>query len=758
MFTVCAPTTDMERSRSPPLNTSLVVCRQYDPDATLLLVGFFGAGKKTLGIIASIALRRRLVDFEASFRQEFQTSPQDYIALHGLQQYREVELRLSQDLLARNEKGCVIVGLGWIASHQQQLLLQDFARQHPVVYVRREDEELRQFVTSTPDKFERIFAMGNTFFESCSNFEFFNHTGQITQSRPRLPAYLKLKETERVFVEFLHRVFRLVHRQRRSADIMSAQHTYALQISPDQLNFGLDLEELESGADAIDLQMELGDISPRQLPGKMARYMATLRMHTRASIIVDLKPSTQSNMSTYSELLWMLLRLAPDFITCSLTCDAEFIQRLNAAKGHTRTIATHHQLTPLAGGPVSSDLLALHKQAQKLGFEALRMTGESRSLCDNLPCLALLQEMSGSSSIPIIAYNTGTFGRTSVCLNRTLSPVVLPQVKPTGVTLKEAQQALTSCFLIPAKTFTIFGQTTGYSLSPKMHNAAYTACGLPHLYDTLESQHVSDVRRLLNHEGHGGVTISLPYKTDILPYLDEISSDARDMNAVNTVVLDHVYDAAGERKTICRGYNTDYIGIRDCIHKHLSPANAIRDGTTALIIGAGGMANAAIYACYQLGIRKICIYNRTPDHAEKVADYFRRWAGSNPEESLHINILRSTKDPWPANLRLPTVAVSCIPSQEIGSQAPVTLQVSDEWLGSKTGGVFVEVAYGPSKTPLMEQVLRWASKGWIVVDGLTVLVEQGITQYELFTKRPAPIHVMRRVVLEQSMEYGISHF
>lgn len=57
----------------------------------------------------------------------------------------------------------------------------------------------------------------------------------------------------------------------------------------------------------------------------------------------------------------------------------------------------------------------------------------------------------------------------------------------------------------------------------------------------------------------------------------------------------------------------------------------------------------------------------------------------------------------------------------------------------------------------MEQMLPRASKGWVVVSGLLVLIEQGIAQYELFTKRPAPIHVMRRFIQAQSLKYGFVH-
>jgi shikimate 5-dehydrogenase len=209
----------------------------------------------------------------------------------------------------------------------------------------------------------------------------------------------------------------------------------------------------------------------------------------------------------------------------------------------------------------------------------------------------------------------------------------------------------------------------------------------------MQSQDLAGVHKLLDDEGHGGVTISLPYKSAVLPFLDEVSPDAKDINAVNTIVLEHKYQPDGKRVTIRRGYNTDYIGIRDCIDRHLSPANAVRDGTTALIIGAGGMAHAAIYACYELGVRSMCIYNRTRENAQKLAEYYHRWAQSMPGVNFRLDVLQSAEDSWPADLRPPTIVVSCIPTYQIGGESLVAMQLPDEWFESRTGGVFVEVSH-----------------------------------------------------------------
>ncbi|KAI9929758.1 hypothetical protein ASPWEDRAFT_110519 [Aspergillus wentii DTO 134E9] len=710
--------------------------RRYASDATLLLVGFFGAGKKTLGIIASVALRRRFIDFGAFFQQELHSLPQEYVAEHGLARYREVELELTRDLFMKCSKGCVIVGLGWMASRSQQMLLREFAREHPVVYVRRDKADLRQLLTTSQDKFDRIFDVGNTFFEACSNFDFFNRTQEATD-----PAYLKLKETERIFVRFLHHIFGRVHRPLASAEPFSASHTYALQVPVTWLEFSEDYEALETGADVINLILDLEVLPKDGLADRIARHMATIRKHARAPILVEVSVSPTD--SRYHELLEMLLRLAPDALSCSLSAGDDFIQKLNAIKGHTKTMAITHQPTPLTGNCTSRGLSILQK-TQDLGFEALRITGESKSLGDNLPCVSFLQSLTEVSTIPVIAYNTGPLGYNSVCLNPILSPAVLPYMESSGITVKQAQQAMTSCFLVTKRIlFTIIGQNVTHTLSPPMHNAAYAACGLPYVHGVLKTEDISDFHRLLGDEKHGGLAVSLPYKTAVLPFLDEISPDAKDIHAINTVLVEQ---SQKNGATILKGYNTDYIGIKDGIEKNLSPANAIRDGTTALVVGAGGMAHAAIYACYQLGVHRICVYNRTLENAHKIAKYYNEWAESKHETNLHVFVLGSKEDPWPAQLRLPTIVIACIPTLQVGTELPVTFTLPEHWLQSKTGGVFVESAYGLPETPIMKMMRQRTSKGWVVVSGLTVLIEQGIAQYELFTKRPAPVHVMKRAL------------
>jgi shikimate 5-dehydrogenase/shikimate kinase len=673
-------------------------CRRYSSDATILLVGFIGAGKKTLGFIASTALRRRFIDFAAFFQTKVQASPQEFIAAHGFARYREVETELCEDLLIKYQNGCVIAGLGVTASHPRPTVLKAFAQNHPVVYVRRDKSDLQQFIGGDPAKFDRIFEIGNNFFESISNFDFFNITQEPThQAESKVHASLKLKEIERVFAAFLYRIFGYAQSQLLSSNAFSETYTYSLHIPLDYLERqDLDLEVLDAGADAISVLLSHENCSHKGLAGRLSRHMTTLRKHTRVPIIVDIKENLQIIPDTYEKLLELVLRVAPDGLTVWLG-DSELIRRINSVKGHCKIIALHHQLSPIGGESSAPLVTSICASFERFGFEALRLTGEQAVAGDTLSCLGFRQRLTEALKIPVIAYNDCLEGRASIILNPTLSPVSLHSDARSGLTMREAQMALSSLSLRGNKSFTIVGQDVRLSLSPAMHNAAYSSCGLPHHYDYRQIQDFREIEEIFRYPAFGGllngITISLPFKTDVLSLLDEVSPDAKDINAVNTVFLEHRVGPNGAKIPFYHGYNTDYVGIKDCIYSHLSPANAVRDGSTALIIGAGGMARAAVYSCYQLGVRRMFLFNRTPSNAHKLASYYNEWARSKGDDSFHLGVIQSIDDPWPSGFRLPTIVVSCIPGRHVGTRSPVELLISEKWLESRTGGVYVEVGH-----------------------------------------------------------------
>jgi shikimate 5-dehydrogenase len=309
-----------------------------------------------------------------------------------------------------------------------------------------------------------------------------------------------------------------------------------------------------------------------------------------------------------------------------------------------------------------------------------------------------------------------------------------------------------------------------------MHTAAYRVCGLSHDFQSLQVFSLADIHRLCQDTNFGGAAITQPFKVQIMAQIAAKSYHAKAIGAVNTLLplrmLSGTNALDGSTQSLLHqanhsskaghviayyGDNTDCLGIITCLRRNISPRNVVQPSkTTGLVIGAGGMARAAIYAMIQLGCRKIFMYNRTIEHAEDVSRHFNSWAAGLSSDGEIVHVLKSAEDPWPPSYKLPTMVVSCVPARSVGNQAPANFEMPMQWLGSPTGGVVVELAYKPLDTPLLKQIrgVREKTKQtWVIVNGLEVLPEQAIAQFELMTGRKAPKRRMRLEVLQNYRSY-----
>lgn len=258
----------------------------------------------------------------------------------------------------------------------------------------------------------------------------------------------------------------------------------------------------------------------------------------------------------------------------------------------------------------------------------------------------------------------------------------------------------------------VCGRGIGYTLSPAMHNAAFRHCGLDYVYVTFEiaatavRQAVDGIRGL----GLAGVNVTKPLKTDVLPFLDEVSDEARRIGSVNTIV---------NRSGRLAGASTDGAGLLRALGEK---GIDIRD-SRVLILGAGGAARAACDLARHAGAGSIAIAARNPSRARGTAQ-----VGSASVVSL------APRELGPA-LGNADLVINAIPTD---------LPLDGDWF--RADQFVYDTRYDQEETVL----IRCArSRGAEASNGIDMLLFQGAASFEIWTGRPAPVEVMRSALEDQ---------
>ncbi|KAF5542348.1 quinate repressor [Fusarium phyllophilum] len=784
---VPTPQTPLTRTCSPSHSQKR---NNYAPNASIALIGMRGSGMSTLAVMPSSALGFRILDADQYFYRATGLSRAVYKSTNGIAQYRQEELRLMKSMLFDKPTGAVIVCGPGVVEGTGKEWLSAYAKDHLVIYILRDAEEIQRHLrVFDVETIRDLTSRAAPAYRKLSSFEFYNISdmslyklGTATSRGDISPRALALKKVEEDFLQLIYSITRRddCYSKYKAKNCLSSKpletrkFTYSLSLPLSTFSTLLtEFRGLDTEADALELTIpgsNLGDEGNGKESAfdRISRQFFVVRRNVRLPILyhIDIYGSERRiSEDDYFEFLYHGLRLAPEYLCVDLRCDTAKIQNLIASKGQTKIIAHYVVSDPADDGWNLPKQWAMIERAQGLGCDIIRICQEARSVEDNFAAQHFVHRVKSSPhhTIPLIAYNTGRLGRMSCYLNPILSPVTHPLVRRLMpnclsnalLTVQEAQRAVFSSFLLDGQYFSIYGNCTSKSLSPAMHNAAFKLLGMPHRYNIFLHESMDQLFELVKDNTFGGASITAPFKTTIIPKLDFLSEEAKAIGAVNTLLClkAPTMDSLLDRNTAGSTRN-------------LSPINAVRRRTTGLIIGAGGMARAAAYALIRLGVNTILIHNRTRFRAEELIQQFDRQHKDGSieatAESIEIEscshdrpsfrVIASRDDVWPEDLSLPTIVVSCVATREIDGQCSADTSLPDHWLSSPTGGVAIELSYTPLETPLLKQIKSLSEKGWIPVDGLQVLPEQGMMQFELFTTRRAPANLMREEVFRAYKE------
>ena len=157
------------------------------------------------------------------------------------------------------------------------------------------------------------------------------------------------------------------------------------------------------------------------------------------------------------------------------------------------------------------------------------------------------------------------------------------------------------------KTYGLLGKNIDYSFSRAYFSEKFKLENINARYQNFDLENLDDFQKIIKRKDIAGLNVTIPYKELIIPHLDELNEDARQIRAVNTIKF--------EKNSGLTGYNTDYIGFLQSLKPHLKAQHK-----KALILGTGGASKAVAYAFKKLDIDFTLVSRNPKEGAASYAD------------------------------------------------------------------------------------------------------------------------------------------
>lgn len=361
------------------------------------------------------------------------------------------------------------------------------------------------------------------------------------------------------------------------------------------------------------------------------------------------------------------------------------------------------------------DLDAVHARMAKFAPDFYKIVPTAKTLPDNLKLFALLEKHAEEANVVGIAMGmagmlTRVLGPRAGSLFTYASATAGEETAPGQISSRMLNELYRMESIEAAtRVYGVAGSPIGHSLSPLMINTGFRRETVNAVYIALETANVKDLIKVIDKLPLHGVSVTMPLKEMVLPFLEKTDPLSAKIGACNTLVR-------GEDGKLY-GFNTDVGGIVGPLERRVP----LR-GAKILVLGAGGAARAAVFGLKDRGC-DVSILNRTADKSQKLA----RQSGAKVMRRDQL-----TKTRFDVVINATSYGMG-----GVKGDAPLK---ADEL----NCGLFFELVYNPIETPLVRLA---RAKGIPVILGIEMFVQQGARQFEIWTGKPAPQDEMLRVVL-----------
>lgn len=242
----------------------------------------------------------------------------------------------------------------------------------------------------------------------------------------------------------------------------------------------------------------------------------------------------------------------------------------------------------------------------------------------------------------------------------------------------------------------------------KMHNAAFQHLNLPYTYVSFEPDSAKGAVDAMRTLGIRGLGVTMPFKEEVIQYIDHIDKMSQEIGAINTIVNDD-----GKLK----GYNTDVYGAITTLFE----VTSLKD-KTIVVVGAGGAAKTVVWGLKQY-TDKLSIYNRNHERGRRIAQRFGV-AYMGGLEELNRDL---TYD----------ILINCT---SVGFKSQATILTRDR---IRPNSIVMDIVFTPVVTTLQKEA---RAVGCTVISGTRMIMHQACKQFELYTGLDAPCEIYEKVI------------
>ncbi|KAL1638350.1 3-dehydroquinate dehydratase (3-dehydroquinase) [Neofusicoccum ribis] len=726
---------------------------------SMFIIGMRGAGKTTMGGWASKILGWPLLDLDTALEEQVGLPIPDIVRNHGWDFFRAEEIKLLRRVMTEKANGHILAcGGGIVETPEARELLKNWRKDGHVLLVTRDIEKVMEFLNidktrpAYVDPMMSVWLRRKDWYQECSNFQFHSLTVEdsgLARTLDDFARFLSIITGENSVWERLKR---------------KKQSFFVCLTAPQIGLLSESLERVVVGSDAVELRVDLLE-DPNAENGVptadfLIEQITLLRSKISLPLIFTVRSKSQGGKfpdganEEALRLYKLAIRLGFEFIDLEITYPDELLQEISSKKGSSKIIASHHD--PKAELSWSNgSWIPFYNRALQYG-DVIKLCGVAKTIQDNFELAEFKSWAEKTHPVPVIGINMGNVGKLSRIINGFMTPVSHPELPgaaaPGQLSAADIRRGLSLMGQIEPKKFFVAGSPVTQSRSPPMHNTLFKETGLPHFYTRIETTNAADLKDIIRQPDFGGASITIPLKQDVRPFIDGVGPEVEVIGALNTIVPEEVTDEAGNTTVRLIGRNTDWQGMVLVLRNSGSEGGS--DKQSGLVIGGGGTARAAIYALASMHYSPIYLLGRTPSKMEALKASF-------PAE-YNLRILSSVDEVEALDVEkgVPHVAIGTIPAdQPIESNMREVLCKVFEKGGAKSvpgasGGMdepkrtLLEMAYKPPVTALMQLA---TDAGWKTVNGLEVLVGQGVYQYENWTGITPLYNVARDAVMNADL-------